>query len=166
MSELVVIKFDNTDAAEIVRESLQKLEELQDLSLDDAVVVVKDDSGKVRIEDEMDPGVKTGAVGGGLLGLLIGFIFGGPLGSLLVGTVGGALVGKLFKTGIDQKFVKELSASFTPGHSALFLLVKDANVKVVLAALKPYRGELFQTSLSPEAEAKLRRSLSEGSSAD
>src|SRR5262245_1636557 len=137
MSELVVIVFNNIDTAEFVRQTLQKLEESHTLILDDAVVVSKDDSGKVRVENEMDSGVKAGLVGGGLLGFLIGFIFGGPIGSMLVGTVGGALVGKLFKTGIDPKFVKQVTESLVRGSSALFMLIQAAQIEPVLAALQP-----------------------------
>jgi uncharacterized membrane protein len=160
MAELVVIVFDNMNTAEIVREALQKLEDPHNLRLDDAVVVAKDDSGKVQIENEMDPGVKAGLVGGGLLGFLIGFIFGGPIGSMIVGTVGGALIGKLFKTGIDPKFVKQVTESLVPGSSALFLLLQEEQLEPVLFALQPYQGKLFQTSLSPEVEDRLRQALS------
>jgi uncharacterized membrane protein len=83
-----------------------------------------------------------------------------PLAGLLVGALGGGLVGKLADTGIDQRFVKEVSEDLQPGTSALFLIVREANPNVALSALKPYKGTVRHTSFPPEAEEELRRILS------
>ena len=69
-------------------------------------------------------------------------------------------MGKLADTGIDQKFVKEVSEDLQPGTSALFFIVREANPNVALAALKPYKGTVRHTSFPPEAEEELRRLLS------
>jgi uncharacterized membrane protein len=159
MSNLVVVTFDNTEEADQVRETLRSAQRSDYLSLDDSAVIVKDEEGKIHVKNEMDRGVKIGAVGGGLLGLLIGgIIF--PVAGLLVGALAGGLIGKTADLGVDQKFVKDVSEALQPGTSALFFIVREANPDVAIAALKPYKGEVYQTSFPPEAEKELRRILS------
>jgi uncharacterized membrane protein len=159
MSNLIVMTFDNPDEAGQVRETLRSAQRADYLSLDDSAVLVKDANGKLHVKNEMDRGVKIGAVGGGLLGLLIGGIF-FPLAGLLVGALAGGLLGATVDLGIDKKFVKEVSEDLQPGTSALFVIVREANPDVALAALKPYKGTVRYTSLTPEAEEEIRRILS------
>jgi uncharacterized membrane protein len=153
-----VITFDSTDEAGNVLGTLRSAQRADYLSLDDSAVVVRDGEGKIHVKNEMDRGVKVGALGGGLLGLLIGGIF-FPLGGLLVGALAGALVGKSVDLGVDQKFVKQVGEELEPGTSALFVIVREANPDVAIAALKPYEGKVFHTSLTPDAEEELRRIL-------
>ena len=159
MSNLVVITFDNMEEADRVRETLRSEQREGYLSLDDSAVVVKDEDGKIHVKNEMDRGTKIGAVGGGLLGVLLGGIF-FPVAGLLVGVLGGAALGALSGTGIDKKFVKDVEEDLEPGTSALFFIVRDANPEVALAALRPYKGNVYHTSFPPETEAEIRRLLS------
>jgi uncharacterized membrane protein len=158
MSNLVVVTFDNEEEAGKVREALKA--QSANISLDDSAVVVKDAEGEIHVKNEVDRGVAVGALGGGALGLLIGgLLF--PVGGLVLGALGGALVGKMLDMGVDKKFVDDVSEHLQPGTSALFVLVREANPNVALAALRPYKGKVIQTSLPPEAEAELRRILSQ-----
>jgi uncharacterized membrane protein len=158
MANLVVITFDNAEEAGKVREALLKQKEY--ISLDDSAVVVQDEEGKVHVKNQTDRGTLVGAVGGGVIGLLLGSVF-FPLGGLLVGAVGGALVGRTIDLGIDQKFVEDVSEALQPGTSALFIIVREARPDVALATLKPFKGQVYHTSLSTDAEESLRRVLSE-----
>jgi len=159
MSNLVVITFDNAEEAGRVRESLRSLEQYGRLSLDDSAVVVKDAEGKIHVKNQTDRGVAVGAVGGGALGLLIGSIF-FPLAGIVAGALIGAVVGKMADTGVEKKFVQEVGAALKPNSSAIFVIAREADPAAVVAALKPYKGQVFQTTLSTEAEEELRRILS------
>lgn len=159
MSNLIVITFDGPNEAEKVRETIRSVQKQDLISLDDSAIVVKDEDGQVHVKNEMDRGVKIGIAGGGLLGLWIGFIFGGPIGAAILGAVGGALVGASTDMGLQKKFIKEVSEAIKPNSSALFVIVRDSNPNAAVAALKPYKGEVYHTSLDPEAEETLRRIL-------
>lgn len=157
MSDLIVVTFAERETAAGVRQTLRELERAGRLSIDDAAVLEKDADGKLTVANEIDRGVKLGALGGGVLGVLLGFMF--PLAGIVLGAAGGALVGRSFDLGVDQQFVRDVSDKLQPGSSALFVLVRDSDPTVVLAALEPYQGTLHQTTLNSEAEAELRRVL-------
>jgi len=159
MSNLVVIVFDNAEEADKVRESIRSVQKQELIKLDDSAIVVKDEDGQVHVKNELDRGVKVGIAGGGLIGLFIGFMFGGPIGAMILGGLGGALVGASTDMGLQKSFVKEVSAALKPNTSALFVIVRDSNPNAAIAALKPYQGEVYHTSLDPEAEETLRRVL-------
>lgn len=88
---------------------------------------------------------------GGLWGVLIGFLFGGPLIGTLLGLGLSRLVGRKIDIGIDNTFISGISDDLAPGDSALFLLVKDTPVETVAEALEEHGGKLYHTSFSDEA---------------
>jgi len=159
MSNLVVITFDNAEEAVKVRESLHSLEKQGLLNLDDSAVIVKDAQGNIHVKNQTDRGVIIGAVGGGMLGLLIASIF-FPFAGLIGGALVGAVVGKMADLGVDQKFVQEVGAALKPDSSAIFVIVREANPAAVAATLQPYKGQVYQTTLPTETEEELRRILS------
>ena len=155
MSNLIVIVFDDPEEAGEVRKTIKSIQGGGYIRLDDSAVVVKDAKGKFHVKNEMDRGVKVGAIGGGLLGLLIGSVF-FPFAGLLIGALAGAGLGAAVKLGISQSFVKEVAESMENETSALFIIVRDSDPDMAIAALKPYKGKLLQTTLSPEDEENLR----------
>jgi len=158
MSNLIVVVFDEAEEAGNVRAALKSVEHEGRLRLDDSAVVVKDADGKIHVRDQMDRGVKVGAVTGGLLGLLLASIF-FPIGGLIIGAVAGGLIGSAAGLGISKSFIKEVSESMTENSSALFIIVRDGDPGLAVAALRPYQGKILQTTLSEEDEETLRRAL-------
>src|SRR6476659_7399753 len=125
MSTLVVIGYDDQFKAEEVRLSLMKMQKDYLIDLEDAVVAVKDQQGKVKLHQAVNL-TAAGAVSGGFWGSLIGLIFLNPLLGLAVGAASGAVSGALTDVGLDDNFMKQLAATINPGSSVLFVLVRHA----------------------------------------
>ncbi|OAI17013.1 hypothetical protein A1359_00190 [Methylomonas lenta] len=160
MSTLVVVGYQDMHKAEEVRLQLWKLQRDYLLDLEDAVVVIKNEKGKVKLHQAFNL-TSAGAVSGGFWGALIGLMFLNPLLGMAVGASAGAVSGALTDLGIDDNFMKELGASMTPGSSALFVLLRAASAAPdkVLEELKGTGGTILKTSLSHEDEAKIQAAL-------
>lgn len=158
MSTLVVIGYDDLFKAEEVRLMLLKMQKDYLIDMEDAVVAVKDDEGKVKLHQAVNL-TAAGALSGGFWGTLIGLIFLNPLLGLAVGASAGAVSGALADVGIDDKFMKELATAMNPGSSVLFVLVRKSTPDRVLDELKGTGGKVLKTSLSHDDEAKLQAAL-------
>ena len=142
-----------------MRLTLQKLQRDYLVDLEDAVVAVKDEKGKVKL-NQIHNLTAGGAVTGGLWGTLIGVIFMNPLLGMAAGAAAGAIGGALTDIGINDKFMKDIASGFNDGASALFILVRKVTPDKVLAELEGTGGKILQTSLSHEEETKLQEALS------
>jgi uncharacterized membrane protein len=169
MSDLIVVSFKGEDTADQVLNKLASLQKEHLLDLDDACVVVRDQSGQIRLKQTLNL-VGMGAASGGFSGLMWGTLAGllllNPLAGLLTGMTGaalgagvGALAGALHDYGIDDAFMRSLGTTIEPGSSALFVLVRRATPDKVLPELRPFGGTVLQTSLSKEQEERLRQAL-------
>ncbi|MFW7266445.1 DUF1269 domain-containing protein [Gluconacetobacter sp. Hr-1-5] len=168
MSDLVVLGFDTLDGATLAREEIWKLENEYLVDVDDAVVVRRTDDGKIHLDQSVHTvalGAVDGVWSGMLLGTLIGLVFLNPLAGFAVGAVAGGTAGTvggaMTDFGINDDFMKKVGATLKPGTSALFVLVRKVEPEKVVAHLRALSGHphIVQTSLSPEAEQKLRTAL-------
>lgn len=158
MSNLVVIGFDDETTAFEMRAELAKMQKEYLIDMEDVVVVTKDEKDKVKLHQAVNL-TASGAVGGSFWGMLIGFLFLNPLAGAAVGAGAGALSGKLADIGINDQFMKDLGATFKPGSSALFVLVREATPDKVLEGLKKFKGTVLQTSLTKDKEEELQKAL-------
>lgn len=159
MSKLIVISFDGLSEAREARRALDELDH-EYFDLIDAAVVTKDADSRIDVADEPESSTKTGALIGGLLGGLLSLLF--PVAGAVAGAVGGAATGKAVEPGIEQTFIDQVAEALKPGGSALVFLF-DAYEKYelpqVIAVLRPFKGTVYETTLSYEGEKALRQAL-------
>ena len=160
MSNLIVVGFNDPAAAFEMRAALAKMQVQYLIEMEDAVVVTRDAGGAVQLHQTLNL-VAAAAAGGAFWGSLIGLLFLNPLLGAAVGAGSGALSGKFADIGINDQFMKDLSATLTPGSAALFVLVRKSTPDKVLEGLKPFagKGRVLQTSLTKDKEDELRQIL-------
>jgi uncharacterized membrane protein len=167
MSNLVVLDFDGIHTADEVLNKLRSLQKEHLIDLEDACVVEREKDGKIHIKQAVNLtklGAAAGGTRGAFWGALVGLLFLNPLAGMAIGALAGAgagaLSGSLADYGINNDFVKNLGKTIPPDSSALFILIKSVTEDKVLREIEPYKPRVLKTSLSDEAEAKLRAALS------
>jgi len=161
MSDLVVVCFDDQFKAEEVRLDLLKMQHEHLTDLEDAVVLVRNQKGNVKLH-HMTHLTLEGAVTGGFLGTLFGLMLLNPIFALFglaAGSVIGALEGSLTHLGIDDDFMKALAENLKAGTSALCILVRAVTTDKILEEVEKLGGKVLETSLLHEDDAKLKVAL-------
>jgi uncharacterized membrane protein len=158
MSDLVAIVYPSEAKAEEVRQRLLKLQKEYLIAISDAVIAVKSDSGGIKLNQLVNT-TAIGVMTGSFWGLLIGVLFLNPILGVAVGAASGALGGALSDFGIDDSFMKELSASLQTGNAALFVLIRNMTADKVLKEIKDAGGTVLKTSLDETKEKALRDAL-------
>jgi uncharacterized membrane protein len=157
MSQLLVITFPKRETAGQAAERLKGLNKTHAASIQDMAVVEKDADDKVHVHHGVDTTTAGGAIGGGVLGLLLGLVF-FPIGGLLIGAAAGAFIGRSFHHNVDKKLIEDVTNDLTANSSALFV-VGEGSPAAVVGALEPFKGKVYQTTVDAETEAQLQAAL-------
>ena len=157
MNQLIVVAFDHLDDARAALRGLRDIEKEGLISFEDTALVERDANGTVHVRNEVSGTTETATVVGALIGGLVSFAF-PPLG-IAIGAAAGAAVGVALDRGVSGKFVDEVKETLKPGRSALFLVTKDFDADATIAALRDFRGDVIQSTLSDEDEEALRQAL-------
>ncbi|MFB2891776.1 DUF1269 domain-containing protein [Aerosakkonemataceae cyanobacterium BLCC-F50] len=162
MTTLTVWKFHTADGADKAMAKLVELQKQELIEIEDAAIVSWPQGRKKPKTRQAADLVSTGAVDGAFWGMLFGFIFLMPIVGMALGAALGALSGSFSDYGINDDFIKDVKAKVTEGTSALFLLTGKVTIDKVEAAFSPdEKGELIQSNLSVEQEAKLKEHFGE-----
>jgi uncharacterized membrane protein len=149
MSNLYVVGFDQLHKAEELSRKLQELQSEYLLDLEEVVVAVKDEKGKVKLQQTV---TAQEPVFVGFCQSLATMIF---LNAMMATA----------SWGINEHFMKELAGTLIPGGSALFVLIRrpSPDRERVLKELSGIGGKILKTSVSHEDAAKLQAALSAAS---
>jgi uncharacterized membrane protein len=158
MANLIAVAYPDEATAKEVLSTLARLQTEHAIELEDAVVVTRNDEGKVKLHQSVRTGA-AGAAGGALWGGLIGLLFLAPLLGMAVGAAAGGAAGALTDVGVDDKFLKELGSKLEPGAAALIVLVHRSTPDKVLPEISKFGGDVIQSSLDNDAEERLREAL-------
>ena len=165
MSDLIAIVYPSEAKAEEVRQRLFKLQKEYLIKLSDAVIAVKTEAGPVKLNQLVNM-TAAGAASGSFWGLLIGVLFLNPILGVALGAASGALGGALADYGINDAFMKELSANLQPGNAALFVLIQEMTADKVLKEIQDAGGVVLKTSLDDSKEKLLRDALAKATAAE
>jgi uncharacterized membrane protein len=164
MSQLIAVAYPDRLTAEEVRLKLWRLQSEYLLELEDAVVVTKNAAGTIKLHQAVNL-TAAGTVSGGFWGTLVGMLFLNPILGAAVGAASGAIAGAVTDVGINDDFMKALSAKLGPDTSALFVLVRNATPDKVVKEIQQFGGTVLQSSLSHDDEGKLQAALAQGRTA-
>lgn len=157
------ISFGDVYRAEEFLVVLQGLASRGQLTLRDAVIVMKDENDVVRVRETTDlqpaGAAVTGALWTGLLGLLVG----GPVGWLAglgVGAGVGALTAKVVDTGIPDEWVDWFKNAVRTNTVTVVALATEVDVAALKVEVRRFAGaELVHTTLRPGASEELAAAL-------
>jgi uncharacterized membrane protein len=153
--KIVAFIFGDRQRAAAVNEELQAQGVYEAQSVIASTVVEVDDKGKTHVH-EHGRGAKGTIVGmavGGVLGLV-----GGPAGGLLLAVAGaaiGGMAGKLGGRAIPTEDMGQLEAQLQPNSSAVLILVENAQVEPLTAALASYGAQVVTLSISEEISGEI-----------
>lgn len=159
VSDLVFIAFDNEQKAEEVRAKILEMSQDYLIDIGDAVIAVRDEKGRVKLNQLMHT-TAAGAASGAFWGVLIGWIFLMPVVGAAVGAASGAIGGALTDVGINDNQMKAAAQeALKPGTAGLFLLIRKMTTDKVLEDLKGVGGSVVRTSFNHKMENALKAAL-------
>ena len=163
---LVGVSFDRPVRAQEFLLAMNRLRDDGALDLKDAVIVVKDRQGKVRITETVDPTPGRAALSGAVWTGLVGLLIGGPVGwlaGLAVGAGAGAMTAKLVDLGIPDEWVAWFKAAVSPDTATVVVLVEELDVRALTREAERFAGaELVYTTLPPGVYTRLAEAFEGG----
>jgi uncharacterized membrane protein len=155
-TELFVAVFPDKASAQATVDAIARMDKSGAVKLIDAAQVAKDESGKVTVDELAELTSGKGALGGAIVGGVLGLIFPPTLlVGAAIGGIAGAITGRLLDTGAKTKDLKHFADNIEPGEVAVIALVEDRWVSQLTLALQGY-DRVFQKALSAREAAALR----------
>ena len=159
MSTLLVLGYPTEDKAKAAYNEILNLGNDFIVNIQSVAVVARRDNGKF---DVVTPGAPIGnsTVWGLFWGMLFGLIFLIPFWGAALGAGLGAITGFFVKRGVDEDFQDRVRGLLNDRDSAaVFMVVNEMTEDKFVAAMRPFGGDVLQTSLSLKDEEELKCEL-------
>lgn len=153
MSDLIIAAYRSQNAAFVAGESLAALQQDAGAEKEDIVVVTRDATGRVSVNQSID--LQTGRpVGGGRWGALIGMLF---LDRRVPIEGGKGLASQFRAAGLDPAFLQDVVKSLDQGGAAVGMRVRLLGARRVTERLGQLAGSprILQTRIGADAEEAL-----------
>ena len=123
---LAAFVLENGAAARRLLEAIVKVDAVDDnvKVVDAAIAERTKHRGRVKVHQTEDMGAMKGGFHGAAIGVVVGALVAGPAGAVAVGAAGGllhSLRSKFHDIGINDKWMREVSAEIDKGKGALFV---------------------------------------------
>lgn len=149
MTQIVAITYRDQSTAVAAMEHLTELQAHKDMVRSNGLAaVVRKPNGRYRTITEHHP-VRNGAIGGLILGAVLGAFFFAPAVSVALGGGLGAIAGEFFETHIDKAFQDKVRSAMDPATSTLFLVLDPNGTDGVIAELTQFGGDVLATTMTP-----------------
>ncbi|SEB58412.1 DUF1269 domain-containing protein [Streptomyces sp. TLI_105] len=158
MGELIVIGYDDADVADRAFDTVRELQRDYVVHLNGLAVVEVDEDGRTHVDSDSRVVGSTAATGA-VWGAIFGMLFLVPGLGLLTGAAVGGLVGRLSRSGIDDRFRQQVGNLLRPGSAAVVIMASKVTDDKFTAAMQQHGGTVLKTSLSDEDERELAEQL-------
>lgn len=156
---LVGVSFDRPVRAQEFLLAMKRLRDDGAFDLEDAVVVVKDQKGRVKVTETIDPTPGRAAFSGAAWTGLLGLLLGGPVGWIAgigVGAGAGAVAARFIDLGIPDDWVDWFKEAVQPSTATVVVLLSHLDLSALAQEADRFAGaELLHTTLPPDAYAQL-----------
>jgi uncharacterized membrane protein len=158
---LLAVEFDDVLKAQEALLASLRLAKRGAIRLDDAAIVAKERTGRIRIHQTKDTSPGQGAAAGGWLGMLAGLLFMAPLIGAVLGAAVGGIWAKLRDIGISDRQMAEMGETMERGDAALFLLFEPEAPTTLVRELRRFDGTVLFSSLDSDLTADIAAALDE-----
>ncbi|MCX5230658.1 DUF1269 domain-containing protein [Streptomyces sp. NPDC006553] len=158
MAELIVIGYDDPRVAEQAYDTVHELQRDYVVHLNGLAIVSVDADGSTHVDTDSRV-VGVSATSGAVWGAIFGLLFLLPGVGLLTGAALGGLVGKISKSGVDDRFRQQVEDLLKPGSAAVVIMASKVTDDKFTVAMRPHGGTVLKTSLSDEDEKELAEQL-------
>jgi uncharacterized membrane protein len=158
MERMLAVLFEDESKATEGSRALSELDSEGTISVYAKTLITKNPDGTISIKSGGDFPIL--AVGGAGMGAIIGLL-GGPIG-VAIGAGAGAVMGALgdvYRYGIDEEFVREVSEKLTPGKWSIVSQISEERVTPLDSRMEALGGTVFRTDWQNVEDKRFARDV-------